>query len=219
MESLVGEEGVGIVREVVPKVTEVFSLVFGDEKFGGGEAGEFVFEMLAVCELSNGELTSGVVGAGEAEEGFFSGAAREGGSEVVVFGVIEEREIIDGGGGDDLGDFSLYDFSGLGLAGLFCDGDTFVRFDEFCDVALSGVMRDPTHGDVISLGKGDVEDASRGLGVLKEHFIEVAEAIEKKDVFRQGSPHGHVLSHHGGQFFFSCHCEESLSGVCGEGKF
>jgi len=206
VDGLVAEKGVAVVGKAVAERAEVGDLFFRDEEFGGRKAGEFVFELLAVGELGDGEFTGGVVRAGEAEAAFFRRAAEEDCGEVVVSGVIEKAHVIDRAGGDDLGDFAFNDFAGLGLGRLLGDGDAFVGFDELGDISLSRVMRDSAHGDVVSLGEGDIENGGCSFCVLEEHFVEIAKAVEKKDVFREGAPHGHVLGHHWGELLFaSCH--------------
>jgi hypothetical protein len=67
------------------------------------------------------------------------------------------------------------------------------------------VVRDATHGDIISLGECDIENSRSYFGILKKHFVEVAEAIEEKNIIGQGPAHGHILSHHRGKLFLSCH--------------
>ena len=152
---------------------------------------------MAVGELGDGECTGGMVGAGEAKTGFFG--------EVVVAGVVEESQVVDGGGGNDLGDFALYDLAGLGFGGLLGDGDALVGADEFGDVTLGGVVGNATHGDVVPLGQGDVEDPGGVFGIVEEHFVKVTKSVKEKNVIGQRSPHGHVLSHHRGELFLSCH--------------
>ncbi len=204
VEGLVGDEGVSVVGKISEKAAKFLNLFVGNEKFGGRKTGEFVFELLAVGELGNGEFARGVIGAGEAEVGLLGGASLEDGGEVGMLGVVEEGEVVDGGGGDDLGDLALDNLSGFGSGRLLGDGDALVGFDELGDVALRGVVRDAAHWDVVSLGEGDVEDAGGGFGVLEEHLVEVPETVEEEDIVGQGSPHGHILGHHRGELLFAC---------------
>ena len=122
-----------------------------------------------------------------------------------MLGVVEEGEVVDGGGGDDLGDFAFDELTGFGFGSLFGEGDAFARFDEFGDVAGGGVVGDAGHGDVVTLGESDVENGGGDFGVLEEHFVEVTQAVEKEDVVGEGATDGLVLSHHGGEFFFFGH--------------
>ena len=149
---------------------------------------DFVAKEIEVGEFCEGEFASGVVGAGEAVAEFLSGAKLAGSSEVVVLGVVEEGEVVDGGGGDDLGDFAFDELTGFGFGSLFGEGDAFARFDEFGDVAGGGVVGNAGHGDVVTLGEGDVEDRSGDFGVLEEHFVEVTQAVEEEDCLLYTSP-------------------------------
>ena len=135
--------------------------------------------MLPVGEFGDSEFARGVIGAGEAEVGLLGGATEEDGGEIGVPGVVEEGEVVDGGSGDDLGDLALDDFTGFGSGRLLGDGDALIGFDELGDVALGGVVRDATHRNVVTLGEGDIEDAGSGFGVLKEHLIEITEAVKE----------------------------------------
>ena len=208
---VVGEEGVGVVGEGGGEGGEggVFGEVAGVEEFGGGEAVEFVEEAGAVGVFGEGELAGGVVGAGKAPAFLFPAGDEVDGGEVVVAAVVEEVEVVDGAGGDDLADFALDDLAGLGLGGLLGDGDALAGLEEAGDVALGGVVGDAAHGDGVALGEGGVEDGGGLLGVLEEHFVEVAEAEEEEDVGGQGAAHGLILRHHGGElpgsFFRACH--------------
>ena len=124
--------------------------------------------------------------------------------EIVVAGVIEEGEVIDGASGNDLGDLAVDEFSGDRFAGLFRDGDALVRSDELGNVALRRVMGDAAHGDVVALGEGDVENAGGNLGIVEEHFVEITEPVEEKDILGQRSPYGLILGHHRSEFLFAC---------------
>ena len=123
---------------------------------------------------------------------------------IVVAGVIEEGEVIDGASGNDLGDLAVDEFSGDRFAGLFRDGDALVRSDELGNVALRRVMGDAAHGDVVALGEGDVENAGGNLGIVEEHFVEITEPVEEKDILGQRSPYGLILGHHRSEFLFAC---------------
>lgn len=79
---------------------------------------------------------------------------------------------------------------------MFGDGDAFSGFEEACDVVLCSVVRDSAHGCAAAFGEGDVHDWGGIFGVLKEHFIEIAKAVEEDDVCGEAFPHGEVLRHH-----------------------
>jgi hypothetical protein len=195
---LVKEEGVAVVGLAAAEPAELRELFVGDEKFGGGEAGEFVFELLAIGELGDGEFAGGVVGAGETPRLF----VLEDGGEVVVLAVVEEVEIVDGAGGKDLGDLAFDELAGDGDGGLLAEGDAFAGLNELGDVPLRGVMRDAAHGDGVAFGEGDVEDGGGDFGVLEEHFVEITKAVEEEDVVGEGAAQFLILRHHGGECSF-----------------
>ena len=194
MGSLILNEGVAVVGLGTEEGGEGFRLFVGGEDFRGAEPSEFVLEAGEIGEFGDGELSGGVVGAGEAP-GF---AVEKDGGEIVWAGVVEEGEVVNGAGGNDLGDFAFDDFSGLGFGGLLGDGDSFFGADEFGDVALCGVVGDAAHGDAVALGESDVEDSGGDFSVFEKHFVEVTEAVEEKDVSGERPPHGLILGHHGG---------------------
>ena len=163
-----------------------------------------------VSEFGDCKFSGGVIGAGKPKARFLGGATKENSSEVVVAGIIEKRKVINGRGRDDLGDLAFDNFPWLRLGGLLGNGDSLVGFDELRNVTLRCVVRDATHGDIISLGECDIENSRSYFGILKKHFVEVAEAIEEKNIIGQGPAHGHILSHHRGKLFLSCHCSGHL---------
>ncbi len=140
-------------------------------------------------------VACGVINAGQAD-GF---SVAENGGEVVWALVVEQREVVDGAGGEDAGDFAFDEFSGFGLGGLLGDGDAFVRLEQAGDVALRGVVGDAAHGRAAALGEGHVENGSGGFRILEKHLVEVPEAVKQDDVRRQRFPHGQVLGHHRGR--------------------
>ena len=153
-------------------------MVVRDEELGGGEAMDFVAKEVEVAEFSEGEFAGGVVGAGEAVTELFAGTNLAGGGEVVVLGVVEEGEVVNGRGGDDLRDFAFDDLAWFGFGCLFGEGYTLAGFDEFGDVAGGGVVRDAGHGDFMAFGEGDVENGGGDFGVFEEHFVKVTQAVE-----------------------------------------
>ena len=62
-----GQKGVAIVGKSVSKGTEGGGLIFGDEKLGGCEAIQLIFELRTIRILGHSKLSSGVIDAGEAE--------------------------------------------------------------------------------------------------------------------------------------------------------
>jgi len=102
-----------------------------------------------------------------------------------------------------LGDLAVDEFSGDRFAGLFRDGDALVRSDELGNVALRRVMGDAAHRDVVALGEGDVENAGGNLGIVEEHFVEITEPVEEKNILGQRSSHGLILGHHRSELLFA----------------
>ena len=86
------EEGVALIDEAVRQFTELGGLVVGDQQLRRGNAGKLIFQQPEIRELGDGELTGGVIDAGEA--GGFSVAAD--GGEVVGALVVQQRVVIDG---------------------------------------------------------------------------------------------------------------------------
>lgn len=171
-------------------------MVFGDEEFGGLEAGEFVVELSDVGEFGDGELAGGVIDAGEAK-GF---CILVNGGEVVRAMLVEEVGVIDGASGEDAGDLAFDEFAGFGVGGLLGDGDAESGFEKSGEVGLGGVPWDAAHGGEVAFGEGHVEDRGGGFGVLEEHFIEVAQAVEEDHVRWECASDGLVLCHHGCDF-------------------
>ena len=50
---VLGEESVAFVNQAVGEFSKLCGLVVGDEKLGGGDAGEFVFQQSEIGELEN----------------------------------------------------------------------------------------------------------------------------------------------------------------------
>ena len=191
---LLVEEGVAVVAEgLAADAAELVQLLVAVEDFGGGDALQFVFEGGPAVELGEPELAGGVVGEGEAEASF---CVVEGG-EVVALALVEQVDVADRAGADDLGDLALDDLSGARFGGLFGDGDAFAGFDEFADVAFGGVVGDAAHGHAVAFGEGDADEWGGDLGVFLKDLVKVAEAKKQNDVIREVVPDGGVLFHHG----------------------
>lgn len=105
--------------------------------------------------------------------------------------------------GDDLGDFSLHDFSRGGLGGLFGDGDFVAVLDEFGDVFIDAMMGDSCHGDgvlgvFVFAGEDEVKDFMADVGVFEEGFVKVPDT-EEEDAIEVLLFHLLVLLHGGGE--------------------
>ncbi len=47
-------------------------------------------------------------------------------------------------------------------------------------------------------------NAGGNLGIVEEHFVEITEPVEEKDILGQRSPYGLILGHHRSEFLFAC---------------
>ena len=70
-----------------------------------------------------------MIGAGKPKARFLGGATEENSSEIIVAGIIEKREVINGRSRDNLRDFAFHNFTRLRLGGLLGNGDPLVGFD------------------------------------------------------------------------------------------
>ena len=188
----------------------------GVEDFGGAEAFQFGEQGGLGLEFGHEEIAGGEVDEGEAA-GLAAGI--DGGEEVVPLG--HEHAVIEvGAGGKDLGDLAFDEFAGLGFLELLADGDLAAGAEDAGDVAVGGVKGQAAHGDAIPGGEGEVEDLGAGLGILKEHLIEIAEAKEQEGVRRQFAFDAAILGHHGSQLGFGRHGREGnkSGGRCPKSK-
>ena len=117
--------------------------------------------------------------------------------EVVVAAGLEDVLLEHGTGRDDPRHFAAHDAAGNGrIFHLIADGDFLPRADELREVEVGGVIRNAAHRVGLPLGERDIEDGRRFLGVLEEHFVEVAQAEEEDRVRRQFALDAPVLAHH-----------------------
>ena len=198
VDGLVQEKRVSVVGQVVREAAEDLELLVGDEEFGGSQPGELVFQLLAVGKLRQREFTGGVINHREAE-GVPVFAYR---GEVIMAAVIEQREVVDGAGRDDLGDLPVHDLAGHRFGGLLPDSDPPALLDEFGDVVFRSVVRDTTHGNSTAFGESHIEESGGLPGILEKHFVEVAEPEEEKHIVGKRAAHRLVLRHHGGELAF-----------------
>ena len=175
-----------------PKRFLEIGLLVADEEFGGLEAFQLIPQRIGICKIGDLEEAGGVVDVGEAD---LLSETKDGGEEVGA-ACVEQIEIVNRACADDLGNLALNNLSRRRSRRLLGDGDPLARLNELVDVDLCRVMGHTAHRDAVPLGQGDVEDGGRDLGVLKEHFVEVAEAKHQQHVLRQIPPHGEVLPHH-----------------------
>ena len=130
------------------------ALGVAEEQFAGLEALEFVGELGGVFELGDFKLAGGVIDVGEAE--FFAFA--EHGGEVVRAVRVEQIQVADGAGAEDLRDGPFDDFARHRISRLLGDGDAFAGLDELRDVTLRRMMRHAAHGHRVAFRQRHIED-------------------------------------------------------------
>jgi hypothetical protein len=102
---------------------------------------------------------------------------------------------------DDLDDLALDQPLGqLRVFHLFTDSDFIAFVDQPFDIGVGRMERYAAHGDLLFIaaspaGQGQVEFARRRQGIVKKHFIEIAEA-EKENLILALLFDFHVLLHH-----------------------
>ena len=107
-----------------------------------------------------------------------------------------------GTGGDDARDFALDQPLGQGgILHLLADGHTIAFFDQAGDIGIHRVIGHAAHGRALRQAavaprKGQLQLAAGGQRVVKEHFIKIAQAVEKQLVGVL-LLNGQVLLHHG----------------------
>src|SRR5258708_694782 len=89
---------------------------------------------------------------------------------------------------DDADDLAPHQPLGRGrVLGLFADGDAQAMLDQFGDVAVRRVVGNAAHRRLMLLPlaprrQNEIEEGRRFLGVVEEHLVEVAEAVEEDGV-------------------------------------
>ena len=86
---------------------------------------------------------------------------------------------------------------------LFADGYLISLGHQTPDIALGAVIRDPAHGGPLGLTalpsrKGEIQLPGHQLGVVKEHLIEIPQAVHE-DAVGVLLLHVEILLHHGGE--------------------
>ena len=99
-------------------------------------------------------------------------------------------------GAEDLRDVALDELAGLGLFDLIADGDFLALPEQLADITFGGVVRDATHRRAVASGEREIEQAGRGLGVVKKHFVEIAEPEQQQRVAGNLGLDAPVLLHH-----------------------
>ncbi len=130
---------------------------------------------------------------------------REGGQEIVA-PCLQQRFLGQGTGRDQPHHVAGNDrlgppFPGLGrIFHLFGDGDAEPLADQRQQIAFGGMDRHPAHRDGLALmgaafRQRDVQGGGGGHGVVEEHLVEIAHAIEQKRA-GIGVPDRQILRHH-----------------------
>jgi hypothetical protein len=110
-------------------------------------------------------------------------------SEVVRLGRVEQIEIVDGSGADDLRDFAFDDFAWLRLRRFLGNGNSLPCLDQLSEVALGSMIGHSTHRHAVALGESHIQKRRRDLGVFEKQLIKIPKAIKEQDVVRQLPPH------------------------------
>ncbi len=140
----------------------------------------------------------------DVDEGHAEGAGGAGErEEEVVGGAFEELGVGDRAGRDDADDLASHELLALGgRLHLLAHRHLASRADEPRDVAVGGVVGDARHRDralaLLARRERELEQPGRGVGVLVEELVEVAEA-EEQQVVRVATLQLPVLPHHRGQ--------------------
>ena len=163
------------------------------EYLAGLESLQFIRELGGVLELGHFELARCVIDISEAKLLPIAKHRRE----VVRAVRVEQIEVIDRAGAEDLRDGPFDDLTRHRLRRLLGDGDAFAGLDELRDVALRRMMRHAAHRHRVAFRQRHIQDGRGDLRVLEEQLVEVAQAEKQQHILRKLPPDGEVLLHHG----------------------
>ena len=156
----------------------------GREQFGRTQALDFRLEGGAAGDFHDAEAAGRQIQPGETET---SMAAADAGQQIVA-PLFEQRVIGDGARGHDAHHFALHGTLGLaGDATLLANGDRLAFAHQLCQVAVESHDRHTGHGNRragrgAALGQGDIQQLRGAAGVVVEHLVEIAHAIEQQHV-------------------------------------
>ena len=125
--------------------------------------------------------------------------------DVVVFIILEHTALDDGAGRDHTDDIPLDEALGLGgVFHLLTDGDLVAFGDEPGHIAFVAVEGHPAHGGALLLtallsGQCQVQLPRGRPGIVEEHLVKVADAVEQNLVLVLFFDF-QILLHHGRQF-------------------
>ena len=180
-------EGVGVHQHL----TGVVAAQLGDDSR----------DDLFLPEFRDVGRAGGNVGKAEARRVPLDENARD----VVVFIILEHTALDDGAGRDHTDDIPLD--KALGLSGVFhllTDGDLVAFGDEPGHIAFVAVEGHPAHGGALLLtallaGQRQVQLPRGRPGIVEEHLVKVADAVEQNLVLVLFFDF-QILLHHGRQF-------------------
>lgn len=173
---------------------------FGDNAFGGADAGELIGE-LCRFDIGEEEASGGEFKPCKSQSGFGGCQA----CEEVALARVEHLVVGKRSRRDDSSDFPTDEpFGFFGVFNLIADGGSESGLNEFLEVGVELVIWEPGHWDgvfgvFVATGERESEDAGCVLGVFEEEFVEVAHAKEEHGagMFRL---HSVIAFHHGREF-------------------
>ena len=112
---------------------------------------------------------------------------------------------------EDLRDLALDQLPRLGRLDLVTDRHLAPGLEQLGEVITGGVVGDPTHRHVATLGQRDIENAGRLLRVLEKHLVKIPEAKQQNRPSRQLAFALPVLGHHRCEFRLLWHAQTLIA--------
>ncbi|MNH97874.1 hypothetical protein D3C73_505810 [compost metagenome] len=156
-------------------------------------------QVFPALDFQHAEVATGDIQHGQAEQAFIT----QHGSDQVVATFIQQRLVTHRPRRNDPYHLTIHrPFAGGRVADLLADHHRFAKLHQFCQVTLSGVVRNPAHRNRLPRrlpagGQGDVQQLGGLLRVFIEDLVEVAHAVEHQLV-RVLVFQAPVLLHHRG---------------------
>ena len=189
--------------------------ILGNQNLRRPQSLQFRLQGFLAVQLHDAEPSCGQVQPGDAEAacivggrvgcpslGRAQGAHTHAGDQGVA-SFLEQRLVGDGAGRDHPHHLALHRALGLArFAALLTDGHGLAGANQSLQVGIQGNGRNTSHRDGSSGGRAalrqrDIEQCRCATGVVIEHFIEIAHAIEQQHLRIVGLD-AQVLLHHGG---------------------
>ena len=149
MERLLINKGIAIVRQAAWHSRECAGLFIAYQRLCWRDASDLIIEPLLIVALSHPEFAGRKIHIGQPH----LLSALENRRQKIVRVRVQQIQIADRPGANDLGDGALDDFPWLWVAGLFGYRYPFPMANQFSDVAFGGMERHPAHGNAIALGQ------------------------------------------------------------------